>query len=144
MRSGLVAALLMLGVPVLADETKLGAGVTMKEATPIPVLVAAPKDYAGKTVRIDGVATAVCTAMGCWMAVAAESDPKGPVVRLKVEDGAIVFPVSARGKKVSAEGVFEAIGERDEHAKEAAGEHAKQDAKASATYQIKATGALIH
>jgi hypothetical protein len=50
--------------------------------------------------------------------------------------------MTAKGKKVSAEGVFEAIG--DEHGKEAAGEHAKHDAKASATYQFKATGALIH
>ena len=54
----------------------------------------------------------------------------------------IVFPMTAKGKKVSAEGVFEAIG--DAHGKEAAGEHARQDAKASASYQIKATGALIH
>jgi hypothetical protein len=51
--------------------------------------------------------------------------------------------VSAKGKKVSAEGVFEAIGGSDEHGKEAAGEHAKHDPKASADYQIKATGALI-
>lgn len=143
MRSVVAAALLALAVPALADDTKLGAGVTLKESTAIPVLVAKPNDYAGKTIRIDGVATAVCTELGCWMAVASESDPKGPVVRLKVEDGAIVFPMSAKGKKVSAEGVFEAIGDKDEHAKEAAGEHAKQDAKASTTYQIKATGAVI-
>ena len=113
------------------------------DATAIPALVAAPKDYVGKTIRVDGIATAVCTAMGCWMAVAPEGDPNAPVVRLKVEDGAIVFPVSAKGKKVSAEGVFEAIGASDEHGQEAAGEHAKHDPQASADYQIKATGALI-
>ena len=61
---------------------------------------------------------------------------------LKVEDGVIVFPVSAKGKKVSAEGVFEAVGSSAEN-KEAAGEHAKHDPKASKDYQIKATGALI-
>jgi hypothetical protein len=144
MRLGLGAALLALTVPIAAatDETKLGAGVTLKESTPIASLVAKPADYVGKTVRIDGVATAICSAMGCWMAVAPESDPTSQTVRLKVEDGVIVFPMTAKGKKVSAEGVFEAIG--DEHGKEAAGEHAKHDAKASATYQIKATGALIH
>ena len=54
-----------------------------------------------------------------------------------------MFPLSAKGKKVSAEGVFEAIGGGDEHAREAAGEHARQDARASAQYQIKATGAVI-
>lgn len=143
MRSVVVAALLAMAVPAAADETKLGAGIKLKDATAIPALVTTPRDYVGKTVRIDGLATAVCTAMGCWMAVASESDPKGPVIRLKVEDGAIVFPLSAKGKKVSAEGVFEAIGDTDDHSKEAAGEHAKQDAKASTSYQIKATGAVI-
>jgi len=141
MKAVLLAALLAMAVPAMAEDTKLGAGVTLKEATRIASIVEKPADYVGKTIRIDGVATAVCTAMGCWMAVAAESDPKGPVVRVKVEDGTIVFPVSAKGRKVSAEGVFEAVG--DDHGKEAASEHAKQDAKASATYQIKATGAVI-
>jgi hypothetical protein len=129
---------------IAADGTQLGAGVTLKEATPIDALVARPADYAGKTVRVDGVATAVCEMMGCWMAVASGNDPKGPTVRLKVDDnGPIKFPVTAKGKKVSAEGVFEAIGAGDEHSNDAAGEHAKQDAAASKKYQIKATGAVI-
>jgi predicted transcriptional regulator len=90
------------------------------------------------------VATAICEHMGCWMAVAPEGDTKGTTVRLKVEDGVIVFPVSAKGKKVSAEGVFEEVKASDAEGKEAAGEHAKHDAKASKTYQLKATGAIIH
>ena len=106
--------------------------------------------------RSDGVATAVCEHMGCWMAVAPEGDKDGRTVRLKVDDGVIVFPVTAKGRKVSAEGVFEVV--TGPEAKEAAalrqaqgrpeqgrgtGEHAKHDRKASAQYQIKATGAVI-
>lgn len=132
------------GVMAAAQETKLGAGVTMAEATPIKALIEKPADYVGKTVRIDGVATAVCEDMGCWLAVAPEDDPKGATVRLKVEDGVIVFPVTAKGKKVTAQGVFEQIGAADEHANEAAGEHGKHDAKASKRYQIEATGAIVH
>jgi hypothetical protein len=139
----LTAALLAVALPASAEETKLGAGVTLKEATPIAAIVAKPADYVGKTVRIDGVATGVCSEMGCWMAVASVDDPKGPVLRLKVEDGAIVFPVTAKGKKVSAEGVFETIDGSDAHSTEAAGEHAKHDPNASKKYQIKATGAII-
>lgn len=131
------------GVIATAQETKLGTGVTVTEATPIKALIEKPADYVGKTVRIDGVATAVCEDMGCWLAVAPEDDPKGPTVRLKVEDGVIVFPVTAKGKKVSAQGVFEQIGATDAHANEAAGEHGKHDAKASTKYQIKATGAIV-
>jgi len=125
------------------DETKLGAGVTVEQATPIAAIVKAPAEYVGKTVRVDGVATAVCEMMGCWMAVA-ESDAKdAPTVRLKVEhEGDIVFPMSARGKRVSAQGLFEAV-PADGEAHDAAMEHARHDAKASAQFQIKATGAII-
>lgn len=143
MTSLFAAALLTLSLPAVAQETKFGTGVTLKDATPIASIVAKPQDFVGKTIRIDGVVADVCTDMGCWMAVAAEGDKSGATVRLKVEDGVIVFPVSAKGKKVSAQGVFEKVSAAGEDAKEAAGEHAKKDPKASPDYQIKATGAII-
>lgn len=143
MKALLGAAVVAFSVVVVAEETKLGAGVSLKDSTPIKALIEKPADYTGKTVRIDGVATAVCEEMGCWMAVAPADDPKGPTVRLKVEDGVIKFPVSAKGKLVSAEGTFEEIKAKDEHANEAAGEHGKHDASASKKYQIAATGAVI-
>jgi len=130
-------------VAVAAEDTKLGTGVSLTEATPIKALLETPANFVGKTIRVDGVATAVCEEMGCWMAIAPSDDPKGATVRLKVEDGVIKFPVTAKGKQVSAEGVFEAIGGKDEHANEAAGEHGKHDATASKKFQIKATGAII-
>jgi hypothetical protein len=105
--------------------------------------VKAPKDYVGKTVRVDGVATAVCQMMGCWLAVSESDKPDAPTVRLKVDDeGPIKFPMSAKGKRVSAQGTFVAIGD-DAHGQEAASEHGKADANASTAYQIAATGALI-
>jgi hypothetical protein len=144
MRIWTLAAVVLAMTAAAGDETKLGAGVTLAEATPIAAVVKAPKDFVGKTIRIDGVATAVCEAMGCWMAVAESDQKDAPTVRLKVDDGGpIVFPMSAKGKRVSAEGLFEAVGGTDEHGKEAASEHAKQDPKASSDYQIKATGAVI-
>ena len=144
MKLMVVAAVAVMLNGSVADETKLGAGVTLAEPTPIADVVKSPQDFVGKTIRVDGVATAVCQEMGCWLAVS-ESDKAGaPTVRLKVEDdGAIVFPMSAKGKTVSAQGTFEAIGGSDEHSSSAASEHASQDPKASKAYQIKATGALI-
>jgi hypothetical protein len=144
MKTLIGACVVALSVAAVAAETKLGAGVTLKEATPVKALIEKPGDYVGKTIRVDGVATAVCEHMGCWMAIAPENDPNGTTVRLKVEDGKIVLPVSAKGKKVSAEGVFEVVDEKDGEAKEAAGEHAKKDPKASKTYQLKGTGVVIH
>ena len=143
----LLAAVLALALPAAVvgqDEKKIGAGVTLTQATPIDALIKTPQNYVGKKVRIDGVATAVCAAMGCWMAVAESDQKDAPTVRLKVEhEGAIVFPMSAKGKKVSAEGTFEAIGKGDEHANEAASEHAQHDKTASKQYQITATGAVV-
>jgi hypothetical protein len=137
----LMAAVLLTAFASAGEELKLGTGVTLEKPTPIASLAAKPLEFVGKAVRIDGVATAVCTHMGCWMAVASADAPDGPTVRLKVEDGVIVFPISAKGKRVSAQGVFEAVA--DGHGQDAAGEHAKDDAKASKEYQIKATGAIV-
>ena len=149
MKKLVVLALLVCAVPLSGAETKLGAGVSLKESTPIRALVEQPAAHVGKTLRIDGVATAVCTHMGCWMAVAPEGaegredNDQGATVRLKVDDGVIVFPVTAKGRKVSAEGVFEAVGGNGD-ARDAAAEHAAHDAKASQQYQLKASGAIIY
>jgi hypothetical protein len=142
MKGLLVIGVLALVAPLAAGETRFGTGVNLKDTTAIKALVEQPAAFVGKTLRVDGIATAVCTHMGCWMAVAAKGDEQGPTVRLKVDDGVIVFPVTAKGRKVSAEGVFEAVGATAE-SKDAAGEHAKHDPKASQTYQLKATGAVI-
>lgn len=143
MKALMAAALLALAVPVIAEETKLGAGVTLKEATPIAAIVNHPDQYVGKQLRIDGVVTAVCQEMGCWMALATEDKADAPSVRVKVEDGVIVFPANAKGKKASAEGVFELIAATDAHGKEAAQENVKQNPKVSAKYQLKGTGAVL-
>jgi hypothetical protein len=128
-----------------ADET-FGSGVKLTEATPIKSLYEDPKAFVGKTIRLDGVVTAVCDAMGCWMALAPAEQPD-QTVRFKVDHGAgIVFPLSARGKKASAEGVFEAIAAGDHEANEAAREQAAAQPKGAdfgTKYQIKATGAVV-
>lgn len=142
------AALASVAVP--AAEEKLGAGVTITEVTAIADVVKNPDAFAGKTIRIDGVATAVCQSMGCWLALSESDKPDAPTIRLKVEHGTIVFPTSAKGKQVSAQGTFEKVGANDAEAKEAAAEHAKHHAAekaaekpAAAAYQLKATGAII-
>ena len=151
MKTLLAIGMLAFVAPLAGGETRLGTGVTLKDSTPIKSILEQPATYVGKTIRIDGVATAVCAHMGCWMAVAAEG-PVGnegggnvpaPTIRLKVDDGVIVFPMSAKGRKVSAEGVFEALGGAGD-SRDAAQEHAAHDPKASQSYQLKATGAVIH
>jgi hypothetical protein len=84
-----------------------GKGVTLDEAVPIDTLIANAQDYVGRKVRVDGVITGVCKKRGCWMQV---TDPEsGNGVRIKVEDGVIVFPYTSMGHAAQAEGIFEAI-----------------------------------
>ena len=134
---------------VAAGAQTLGVAPSLKNATPIKDVVAKPTAYEGKTVRLEGIVTAVCQEMGRWMALASPDDPKGPTVRFKVEDGVIVFPVTARGRRATAQGVVQRITMDDHHGRAAAEEHAheehRQPAPAGAEiWQIKATGAVIY
>ena len=105
-----VLVAMALGVVAAAAETKFGAGVTLTKATPIKELYASPEKFVGKTVRVDGVVTAVCTEMGCWLAIGATDNPDQAVRFQADHDGKIVFPISLKGQKASAEGVFVKIG----------------------------------
>lgn len=148
----LVVAVAMAGTALAAGEgQKYGDGVTLTEATSIEKLFAAPEEHLGQTVRVDGVVSAVCENMGCWIELKEPGD--GPGIRFKVDDGVIVFPISAKGKRASAQGVFEKVDaaaeaeHHAEHATEAAGEHAEHAAPAespAALYRVKATGAVVY
>lgn len=136
---------LVIGVPATAAE-KYGAGVSLTTATPITQLLGRPAEFAGKTVRVEGVVSEVCTAMGCWMALAPEGQTNGSIVLVQVEhDGVIVFPLTAKGHKASAQGVVEKIegGEGREAAEELA--HAQGTSPAQAPqWRIAATGAVVY
>lgn len=134
-----------LGAGLHAAETTYGAGVKLAAATAVKDLYASPEKFVGKTVRVDGVVTSVCTEMGCWLAIASADQPE-QAVRFQAEhDGKIVFPITLKGKTASAEGVFVKIAAGDKEANEAANEHAASDPKAAAfgsKYQFKVTGAV--
>jgi hypothetical protein len=145
-----IALLALLAPAALAAraDTTLGAGVTLDRTTPIADVIEKPATYAGQTIRVEGVVTAVCGHMGCWMtlAPAGAAGPAAPTLRLKVDDGVIVFPVSAKGRTAVAQGVVAAVEGDDHHAAEAgAADHAGAHAAASAAkrYQLEVTGAVI-
>jgi hypothetical protein len=100
-----LAALLAAGAA--AKEVTYGKGVKIAKPTPIAAILADPDAYVGKTVRIEGPVVDVCPMAGCWMELA--GDGPGRTLRVKVDDGVMVFPVTAKGKPAVAEGVVEAI-----------------------------------
>jgi hypothetical protein len=148
-----VTTLLIISMSVATSGAEtFGTAPTLSEVTPIAQVLAKPADFEGKTVRVEGVVTGVCTMMGCWMALAPIDAPKGPTVLIKVDDGVIVFPISARGKRATAQGVVERVGAGNAEGEEAAREHAKQEGRppspsgygATTKWQIKATGAIVY
>ncbi len=140
-----VAVAVVAAAGLAAQGTKYGQGVSLKAATTVEALLAKPETFLGKTVRVDGIVTAVCDKAGCWMELADEKAP-ARTLRFKVQDGVIVFPVAAKGKKASAEGVFEKVS--PEMAKEYAMDQKESkggDTKnAVPSFQVKATGAVIY
>lgn len=125
-----------------------GAGVSLTETTPLVHLLDRPSDFEGKTVRVEGTVTAVCMHMGCWMALAPDKASDARTVLVKVDDGVIVFPLSAKGRRAVAEGVVERIGVNNAEGQKAAAEHAADAAQAKSNvrtlWQLKATGALVY
>ena len=88
-------------IAAVAGDRHVGAEITVAEATPIATIVGKPDDYAGKVVRVEGEVRGVCTAAGCWMDV---GDAGGNRIRIKVDDGVLVFPADAVGHSAVAQG----------------------------------------
>jgi hypothetical protein len=82
----LATTLLMVSMSAVTRGAEtFGSAPTVKDATPIPQLLAKPADFQGKTVRVEGVVTDVCTMMGCWMGLAPTDAPKGRAILIKVD-----------------------------------------------------------
>jgi hypothetical protein len=77
----------------------------VKDPVSIAALVSHSGEYVGKTVQVKGKITEVCQMMGCWMML---TNDDGQKVRIKVNDGDIVFPKDAAGKQAVAQAKGEA------------------------------------
>ena len=131
----------------LADQ-KLGKPLTLDKPQPVSELVSTPAPSVGKTVQVKGKVTEVCQMAGCWMALSGD----GKLLRIKVNDGDIVFPKEAVGKMAIAEGKLEKFELTREQtiarAKHEAEEQGRKfDPKSvksgSVVYQIAGTGAIL-
>lgn len=87
--------------PLHAGGVTVGEAVTVTEVTPIADILASPRDYAGRVVRVEGKVSGVCAMAGCWMELEDEARRR---LRIKVEDGVLVFPKDATGRQAVAQG----------------------------------------
>lgn len=99
--------LLSCSFTVQAKTVSYGKGVMLEESTPVSAILDTPENYLGKVVRIEGMIIEVCAKRGCWVYVA--GDRQGEKIQVKVEDGEIVFPMSASGRMGVVEGIVEEL-----------------------------------
>ena len=87
-----------------AQEQKFGKALTLTQATKVSEIYATPEKFNGKRVMVEGPVVDVCAEKGCWLALG--SDQEFQTIRFKVEDGVMVFPMSAKGMKARVEGII--------------------------------------
>ncbi len=134
----------------LVAEQRLGKPLALKTPIPIPELLAQPERHTGQLVQVKGKITEVCQMMGCWMQLLDAGSGKS--VRIKVNDGEIVFPKDAAGRLATAEGKFTKIPLSKEQALAQAKHEAEEQGRPfkpeavkgpAVYYQIQGTGAVL-
>ncbi len=159
--------IIMLGILFLFSSVlfaekgkKYGNGVSLKETTKISTILENPKSFVGKKVLVSGTIVGVCAHKGCWIDVA--GDKEFEKIKIKVNDGEIVFPLTAKGKSVLVEGIVEEIiipkeqvatktaetveknkNEKTMKTMENCDNCSESENKSEKIYRIKGTGAII-
>ncbi len=142
--------LVFLTIGCQATTEPYGEDISLKETTSIADILAAPESYVGKTVQIEGRILDVCPMKGCWIEIESEDGQK--MLKVKVDDGDIVFKQESKGKHAIAEGeVYTIDMDRDEaisylqHLADEKGEAFDSTSVKGpmVIYQIKGTGARI-
>ena len=84
------------------ESDKYGTALSINEASKVSAILSEPESYLGKKVLIEGPVLEVCAKQGCWLEIA--SDQAEQKIKVKVNDGEIVFPMTAKGKTAKVEG----------------------------------------
>ena len=79
-------------------------GISLQIKNEIDSLLDIPNNYLGKNVLVSGTISEVCPMRGCWIDI--KDITSDSHIRIKVTDGKIVFPLSAKGKYVDVQGKF--------------------------------------
>lgn len=146
-----ILVLALLAGSCAAAEQKLGKPLELTTSVAISAISAKPEGYVGKVVQVKGKVTEVCQMAGCWMMLVDPASP-GQSLRIKVNDGDIVFPKEAVGRMAIAEGKLakfeltreQAAAQARHEAEEQGRKFNPESIKRGATiYQIQGTGAVL-
>lgn len=156
MRILILAAALILGgtavAGVPAEGTEYGEGVRAGEILPLSDLLVDPEPHVDQVVQVEGIIIDVCSRMGCWIEISATKNGEDSI-RLKVEDGVIVFPEDVKGKRVQARGRLRKMELSEERARARAEHFAEEQGEEfdpetirgpQTIYQLDGMGAFVY
>lgn len=88
-----------------SENILFGGGADMSKITAINEILKSPDRYLDSVVTIEGTISSVCKKKGCWMVLSSGSHQ----LRIKVNDGEMVFPFNTKGKTAFATGKLEVL-----------------------------------
>lgn len=143
----IVLITVLLTSSLFADGAKkYGKEISLKQKTSISEILKNSEKFEGKRVLVEGMVIGVCEKRGCWIELSSENNEK---IRVKVNDGEIVFPMEAKGKNALVEGTVYSlvVGNGCEgNCEEGEGhdnDNCEKEKEARKVYMIKGLGAEI-
>jgi hypothetical protein len=119
------------------EKKQFGAAITEKNSTSLTSLVKEPAKFQDQTVCTEGVVSAVCKSMGCWMEIADDSGQ----AHIKMAGHSFFVPRDANGHRARIQGKVLPSGTEDAcGAKDNCRENAEKETGKVAKIEIEATG----
>ncbi len=81
-------------------KTKFGSAITETSTVTLPAIMKEPGSFTNKTVRTEGMVSAVCQSMGCWMQIA---DTSGKA-HIKMAGHSFFVPKESSGHRAIVQG----------------------------------------
>jgi len=100
-----------------ADGKKLyGAPISDGAGAELSDILKSPERFAGKNLVVSGHVRRACTRMGCWMELAAGTDPATPACRVTFHGHGFFVPKDSAGSEARVEGRLEVVTVSPAHA----------------------------
>ena len=92
-----------------------GDEISLIEYSSFNDVMGSPNEYLNKDILLSGQIIEVCPMRGCWVNI--KDNNSDLIIRAKVTDGIIVFPLSSKGKQIDVQGKFSKLNFTEQQAK---------------------------
>ena len=92
--------------PAPAAGKAFGAPISPGPELALADVLASPERFRDQAITVDGHVRSACTRRGCWMELAAGSDPKLPGCRVTFKDYGFFVPTDSAGARAKVQGTL--------------------------------------